>query len=103
MVTARHCTPFRHKIPLPATQGLAAEVATGSRPGLVNGTAPLPDTTAIRLIFAQVPARGIGKEIAACFGKPPLAEVMQLVGLALPHGDEREPAAALATAAAGAS
>jgi hypothetical protein len=49
-----------------------------------------------------VPARGIGKEIAACFDKPPLAEVMQLMGLALPHRDEREPAAALATAAAGA-
>jgi len=50
-----------------------------------------------------MPARGISEEIAIRFHKPPLAEVMQLVGFALPHGDEREPAAALATAAAGAS
>jgi len=103
VLITRYCTSFRNKIPLPAAQGLTAEVATGGRPGIVNGTAPLPDTTAIRLLFAQVPAWGIGKEIAACFEKPPLAEVMQLVGLALPHGDKREPTAALATAAAGAS
>jgi hypothetical protein len=51
--------------------------------------------------LAQVPARGISKEITVGFLQPPLAEVMQLVGFALPDENEREPAAALAATAAG--
>ena len=98
----RHRTAFRNIIPLPASQGLAAEVPAGGGPLLVNGTAPFPDSAAIRLIFAQVLARGVNKEVTVRFLQPPLAEVMQLVGFALPDGDEREPAAALATVAAGA-
>jgi len=97
----RHRTSFRHIIPLPATQWFPAEVPAGSRPGLVNGTAPFPDSAAIRLLFAQVPARGIGKEITVRFLQAPLAEVMQLVGFALPDENEREPSAAFAAAAAG--
>jgi hypothetical protein len=97
-----HCTSFRHVIPLTATQGLAAEVPAGSRPGLVDGTAPLHNSAAIRLFFPQVPARGVGKEKTVFLPQPPLAEVMQLVGFALPDEDEGEPAAAFATAAAGA-
>jgi len=49
-----------------------------------------------------VPAGGIRKEIAVGLLQAPLAEVVQLVGLALPDKDDGEPAAALATAAAGA-
>ena len=49
-----------------------------------------------------MPARGVGKELAVCFLKPPLAEVVQLVGFALPDKDQGKPATAFATAAAGA-
>jgi len=97
----RHRTSFRHVIPLPATQWFPAEVPAGSRPGPVNGTAPFPDSIAIPLLFTQVPAWGIGKEITVRFLKPPLAEVMQLMGFALPDENEREPAAAFAATAAG--
>lgn len=88
-------------IPLPATQWFAAEIPAGSRPGLVNGTSPFPDPVVIRLLFAQVPARGISKEITVRFLQPPLAEVMQLVGFALSDENKGEPAAALAATAAG--
>jgi hypothetical protein len=47
-----------------------------------------------------VPAGGIGKEIAAFFFEPALAEIMQLVGFALPDKDYRQPAAAFTTAVA---
>jgi hypothetical protein len=49
-----------------------------------------------------VAARRFGKEETAVLLQTALAEVMQLVGFALPDKDYREPAAALATAAAGA-
>lgn len=97
----RHCTPIRYVIPLSATQVLPAEVPAGGRPGPVNSTAPSPDSAAIRLLFLQVPARSVNKKIAVRFLQPPLAEIMQMVGFALPHGDKREPAAALAAPAAG--
>lgn len=97
----RHRATIRHEIPLPATQGFPAEVAAGSRPCLVNGTAPSPDSAAIQVFFPQVPARGISKEITVRFLQPPLAEVMHLVGFALPDENYREPAAAFATAEAG--
>jgi hypothetical protein len=48
-----------------------------------------------------VPAGGVGKEIAALFFEPALAEIMQLVGFALPDKDDWEPAAAFAAAVAG--
>jgi hypothetical protein len=53
------------------------------------------------LLFTQVPAGGVGKEITALFFEPALAEIMQLVGFALPDKDEGEPAAAFAAAVAG--
>ena len=49
-----------------------------------------------------MPARGIGKEKAVRFLKTAFAEVMQLVGFALPDKNDGEPAAALAAVAAGA-
>lgn len=49
-----------------------------------------------------MPARGVGKELTVCFLKPPLAEVVQLVGFALPDKGKGEPATAFAAAAAGA-
>jgi hypothetical protein len=49
-----------------------------------------------------MPAGNIGKEVTIGFLQAAFAEVMQLVGLALPGKDKREPAAALAAAAAGA-
>jgi len=49
-----------------------------------------------------VPAGGIDKEIAFRLVETPLAEVVQLVGFALPDQGYREPAAALAATAAGA-
>jgi hypothetical protein len=100
--TTRHRTGSRHVIPFPATHGLPAEVPAGGRPPLVDGATPPRDTAAAGLLFAQVPARGIGKEITVRFLQSPLAEVVQLVGLALPDGNYREPAAAFAAAAAGA-
>ena len=45
-------------------------------------------------------ARRFGKEETAVLLQTALAEVMQLVGFALPYKDEREPAAALAAPAA---
>jgi hypothetical protein len=50
----------------------------------------------------QVPAGSIGKEKAVRFPKTAFAEVLQLVGFALPDKDNGEPAAALSAAAAGA-
>jgi hypothetical protein len=41
-----------------------------------------------------VPARGIGEEKAVRFLKTAFAEVMQLVGFALPDKNDGEPAAA---------
>ena len=98
----RHRAPFGDVIPLPATQGLAAEVPAGGRAGVVDGTAPLPGPAVIRLFLAQVPARDIGKEQAVCFLKTPFTEVLHLVGFALEDGDKGEPAAALPAATAGA-
>lgn len=43
----------------------------------------------------------MGKEIAAFFFEPTLAEIMQLVGFALPDKDNGEPAAAFTAAVAG--
>jgi hypothetical protein len=48
-----------------------------------------------------VPAWSIGKEKAVRFLETPFAEVMQLVGFALPDENDGEPAAALAAAVAG--
>ena len=49
-----------------------------------------------------MPAGSIGKEKAVSFLQAPFAEIMQLVGFAIPDEDDGEPAAALTTAAAGA-
>jgi len=98
----RHRTSFGNVIPLSAAQGLAAEVPAGGRAGVVDGTAPLPGPAFVRLILPQVPARGIYKEKAARFLKPPFTEVLELVGFALVDGDKGEPAAAFSAAAAGA-
>jgi hypothetical protein len=49
-----------------------------------------------------VPAGGIGKKVTINFLKAPVAEVAQVVRFAFLDGYEREPAAALATTAAGA-
>jgi hypothetical protein len=49
-----------------------------------------------------VPAGSIGKEKAARFHKTAFAEVLQLVGFALPDENNGEPATALAAAATGA-
>ena len=99
---ACHRTTLGNVIALPATQGPAAEVPAGGRPPVVDSTPPLPDPAAIRLLFTQVPARSIGKEKAVRFLKTAFAEVLQLVGLALADENNREPAAALSAAAAGA-
>ncbi len=48
-------------------------------------------------------AGDIGKEKAISFHKSPLAEILELVGFALPDENNRQPAAALAAAAAGAT
>jgi hypothetical protein len=50
----------------------------------------------------QVPAGSIGKEKIVCFPKTAFAEVLQLVGFALPDENNGEPAAALSASAAGA-
>ena len=47
-----------------------------------------------------MPAGSIGEEIAALFFEPALAEIMQLVGFALPDKNDREPAAAFSAAVA---
>jgi len=49
-----------------------------------------------------MPAGRIGKEVATRFFEPPLTEVVKLVRFALLYEHEREPAAALAAATAGA-
>jgi hypothetical protein len=49
----------------------------------------------------QVPAGSIGKEKAVCFPQTAFAEVLQLVGFALPYKNNGEPAAALSAPAAG--
>jgi hypothetical protein len=97
-----HRTPFRYIIPFPAAQNFPAEITTGGRPFLIDSAAPLRNAAAIRLLFSQVPAWRIGKELAVCFLKTPLAEVVQLVGFALPDEGKREPATAFAAPAAGA-
>lgn len=48
-----------------------------------------------------MPARRVDEEVTACFPEPPLPEVMQLMGFALPDNRERQPPAALTAAAAG--
>jgi hypothetical protein len=101
-LSTRHRTSFGHVIPLPATQGLSTEVPAGGRPGLVDRTAPHPCSAAVRLLFAQVPAGGVSKKIAAFFFEPALAEIMQLGGFALPDKDDGEPAAAFTAGVAGA-
>ncbi len=99
---ACHRTTLGNVIAFPATQGPAAEVPAGGRPPVVDSTPPLPDPAAIRLLFTQVPARGIGKEKAVRFLKTAFAEVLQLVRLALADENNREPATTLTAAAAGA-
>ena len=101
-LSARHRTSFRNVIPLPATQGFSAEVPAGGRPGLVDRTTPRLCSAAVGLLFAQVTTGGIGKEITALFFEPALAEIMQLVGFALPDKDDGKPAAAFAASVAGA-
>jgi hypothetical protein len=97
-----HRTSFGNVIPFPPAQGPAAEVPAGGRTVIIDGTAPLPGPAAVRLLFIQMPAGCIGKEKAVRFLQAPFAEVMQLVGFAIPDEDNGEPAAALTTAAAGA-
>jgi hypothetical protein len=50
----------------------------------------------------QVLAWSISKEISIRFFQTPFTEVEQLMGFALPDKDNRKPAAALTTSAAGA-
>ena len=97
-----HGAPFRNIIPLPATQGFPAEVPTGSRSFLVDGTTPFPDAASVGILFAQVLAGGVGKKITVGFLKAPFTEVMQIVGFALTDRYYGEPAAAFAATAAGA-
>jgi hypothetical protein len=87
-------------IPLPATQGLPAEVPAGGRPRLVDGAGPLHAAVAVRRLLLQVPAWCVDKEITVRFLEPPLPEVMQLVGFALPDDRKRQPPAALTATAA---
>jgi hypothetical protein len=49
-----------------------------------------------------VPAGSIGKKVTIGFLKAPVAEIAQIVRFAFLDGYQREPAAALATSAAGA-
>lgn len=81
---------------------MAAEIPAGGRPGLVDIAAPPDNPVRAGLILFQVPARGIGKEVPAFFFQAAFPEVYELVGLALPDKDEWKPAAAFATADAGA-
>jgi hypothetical protein len=97
-----HRTSFGNVIALPATQGPAAEVPAGCRTPVIDSTTPLPDPAVVRRLFTQVPARCIGKEKAIRFQKTAFAEVLQLVGFALPDENNGEPAAALSASAAGA-
>jgi hypothetical protein len=99
---ARHRTTFGYIIALPATQGPAAEVPAGSRPPVVDSTTPLPDPAVVWRLLMQVPAGSIGKEKTVRFPKTAFAEVLQLVGFALPYKNNGEPAAAFPAAAAGA-
>jgi hypothetical protein len=99
--SSRHRTSFRYEKSFPAAQGFSAEVPAGSRAGFIDRTAPLLCSAGIKLLFAKVPAGGICKEIAAFFLEPALAEIMQLMGFALPDKDNGEPAAAFAAAVAG--
>jgi hypothetical protein len=96
----RHRATGRHVIPLPATQGPATEIPAGSWPGLVDGTAPLRNPAPVRFFLFQVPAGRIGKEVPVRFPQPPFAEVVQLMGLALPDKNQGQPAAAFTAAAA---
>jgi hypothetical protein len=97
-----HRASFGNVIPFPPAQGPAAEVLAGGRTVIIDSTAPLPGPAAVRLLFIQMPAGCIGKEKAVRFLQTTFAEVMQLVGFAIPDEDDGEPAAALTTAAAGA-
>lgn len=93
---------IRNVIPFPAAQGLAAEVPARGRPCVIDCTSPRCAPAVSRVVPAQVPAGSIDKEETVCFLKTPFTEVMELVRFALPDQDNRKPAAALATAAAGA-
>ena len=93
---------LRHIIPFPAAQGLPAEVPARGRPCVIDCASPRYDPAVSGLLPAQVPAGSIGKEETVSFLKTPFTEVMELVRFALPDQDNRKPAAALATAAAGA-
>jgi len=95
-----HGAPFGHKEPLPAAQGLPAEVPAGLGTGIIDGADPLRNTGAIRWLLPQVPAGRIYKKVSTRFFEPPLPEIVELVGFALFDGDEGEPAAALAAPAA---
>lgn len=98
----RHRASIRNVILLFHAHGLPAEVPAGSRTFVVNSAAPWCFSAAIRLLFLQVPAGSIRKKITIAFLKAPVAEVAQVVRFAFLDGYEREPAAALATTAAGA-
>jgi len=92
----RHRAAFRHKIPFAPAQGLSAEVTAGGRPLFIDDASPSQGSAAVGFLFLQVPARGIGKEHAPRFLQAAFAEIVQLVGFALPDQGDREPAAALA-------
>jgi hypothetical protein len=98
----RHRASFRNVILFSPAQGLAAEVPAGCRTFFVNSAAPGRFAAGIRLPFRQVPAGSIGKKIPVGFLKAAIAEIAQVVRLAFLDGYEGEPAAALATTAAGA-
>jgi hypothetical protein len=95
-------TAFWDVIAFPPTQCPATEVPAGGRTPVVDSTTPLPDPAFVRRLFMQVPAGSIGKEKTVCFPKTAFAEVLQLVGFALPDENNGEPAAALSASAAGA-
>jgi hypothetical protein len=96
----RHRAAFGHIEPFPATEGPAAEVPAGGRALVVDGAPPCFYSAAIRCVFPQVLTRYVGKKVTFRFLKPPLAEVMQLVGFALLYKNKGQPAAAFAATAA---
>jgi hypothetical protein len=98
---ARHRAPFRHVKPLSAAERPAAEVTTGGGPARVDGAAPSFDPATVSRFLPQVTAGGIDQKDPVRFPESPLPQVMDLVGFTLSDGKEREPAAALAAAAAG--
>jgi hypothetical protein len=98
----RHCAAERYKVPFPTAQHLSAEVPASGGSFFIDSAAPFPDSAAVRLFSVEVPARRIGKKISTLLLQSTLTEVLELVGFALPYKGDREPPAALATAAAGA-